>query len=225
MNDIEGLAIEEIIQRYPTESAVEYAGFLEYARLPKHRREDKSGLLEIAEKLGQPSASIVRHKNLYNWDDRVALLDAYEFKREFEQRQSILSKDNERYIEQTRKVKNGLQMQLEKALSVLEGLLDYALMAGREIKTGEILTQDGVLMPTHTRIEMKAKVSDISPLLRAIAHTSRLINDLPTEIVENKIIETSDLSSLTTQEIEELLSKTRAERLSISGIQKLEGTQ
>ena len=94
-------------------------------------------------------------------------------------------------------------------LDVAENLVQSASLAGKLVETGHVIDQDGRRVPTHTEIHMKAKVSDIPRLVDSAVKNTRLVNDLPTEIIRPVLPAPSELSSLSDEALENLRDDNR----------------
>ena len=188
------------IRRLDIESQDAYQGFLQYAWLTGKER--TSG--KVAEILGFSHITVKLWSQEFNWSERVSIVDALRWQREFKEREKLLEKDNQKFAEENRQIKSQAISTSKKMLNVANNLLNSAELIDEMIETGKIETVDGRMVPTHTVIKMKAKISDIPRLVDTAMKVSRLAQDLPTEIVDHQIPIASDLSNLSVEELMDL---------------------
>src|SRR4051812_17680940 len=98
--------IEKLIERYPSETDIDYAAFLYYSSLSPKERISAGVLKKVAEYSGATEYRLSQIRIEHNWTDRALLIDAHNWIVENEKRQALLSQDNEHFIEENREVKN-----------------------------------------------------------------------------------------------------------------------
>lgn len=210
-----GIAIE----RLPDETPDAYSAFLQYAWLMPSQRSCQ----RVADDTGHAVLSCKRWHKDYNWQDRAATVDGIKWIHEFKAREASVAKDNEKFVEENRRIKEqGLEMS-KKMLNVAGKLLDSAELADEIIETDHIMVGDRKVA-LNTTIKMKSKVSDIPRLVDTAIKVTRLVQDLPTEIVEfsEQIPVGSDLKGLSVEQLMALREKNQAilrEKGAIAGIQ------
>lgn len=209
------IAIEKHSEDEPNEA---YQAFLQYVSF--------SGPSRTFEKVvawsGYNAAQIREWARTYEWVKRADGVDAQRWLYEEQKRQEACQADNQEFAENNRKLKKEGQTILSKMLTVSSKLLDAALDANQVKETGWVKTDDGREVPTMTTIEMKAKISDIPRLVATSIQMSRLINDLPTEIVDiNRNIVPSNLANFSWEQLEQLEKDNREVLNRVSGAQKL----
>jgi hypothetical protein len=180
----------------------------------------------VAEKCGYNVGTCRIWQMNNTWLDRASAVDAQRWLHEYKEREKLLKKDNAEFVAENRKVKQQSQKIAQKMLNVAGNLLENAELAGKVLETGHVTTKDGRKVPTHTTIEMKAKISDIPRLAEAAVKISRLAADLPTEIIESLpiVADGKDLGSYTIEELEQMQAKNR-EVLMGKGIQVFDQSQ
>lgn len=210
-----GLAIEKLTK----EPHQAYEAFLQYAWLQYAERT----VARVVKITGLPEFKIQAWFRAFDWQDRASLVDGMRWNHEFRQREAVLSKDNEKFAEMNRSIKErGLAMST-KMLAVAEKLLGDAEISGNIIETDRVTTADGRSVPLMTQINMKAKISDIPRLASTALLLARAIQDLPTEVLDqHKPLPIGDYSELSLEELEAMRSENRQQLALKSGISKVD---
>lgn len=212
--DALGIAIAKL----DSETPEAYQAFLAYAWLQGVDRTLKN----VAEKTGFAHISCKMWSDDNNWKDRAAVIDGLRWKAEYEHRESIIRADNDKFIQQNREIKEqGIKIG-KQMLAVAGNLLNSAELADEVIATDEIETKDGRIVPTYTTIKMKAKISDIPRLVDTAVKVTRLVQDLPTDIIEMDLPVNADLSKLSVEELIELRDKNQRKMREIAAEGKVE---
>lgn len=210
-----GVAIEKL----PDEPSEAYQAFLAYAWLQYGERTYTGA----AQRANMAPQTVSRYAQEFDWANRVSAVDAARWLKEFRDREALTEDDNRRYVEANRDAKDKLLNISQKMVEVAAKLIDSALISDEVIEGDMIQGADGIMYPTSTIINMKAKISDIPRLVDTAAKTMRMINDLPTEAVErNAEFLTQDYSNLSEEEIIALRNQNRLEMLRLGAIEKLE---
>ena len=203
--DWESLGIA--IERIPGEAADAYQGFLQYAWLNGAERSSN----KVAEITGFPLSTVRMWSTSFDWVDRAAVIDGIKWTHEFKKRQAILEKDTLEFADANRKLKmKGLEAS-DKMINTALNLLKKAESVDEIIEGDEVETKDGRMVPTTTVIHMKSKISDIPRLVSTAVTVGRLVQELPTEIIEDRVPIGADLSNLSFEELLELQERNRAE--------------
>lgn len=204
MKPLEYDVLENLIERKDGESSAAYNAFLHYARLSPLDRGADSVDEKIAKTLGKSLSTVRQYKYTYEWENRVQLIDAYQFKLDFDETRNMMKADREKYVEFNREIKSTMMENLKKTTNVIANLLSYADLIGEEKKTGQVELKDGTTAFLYTKVDMKAKLSDIAVLANSVTKCARAINDLPTEVIENKVASNINLNNLDSQQLDEL---------------------
>ena len=220
--DKEYEGLEKAIQRFSEyESGDAYQAFLTYAFLSGKDRT----IERCAEMMGYEKRTIAGWYGSYQWKERADQVDAQRWLRDFRIREQETAKDNRHFIDENRKIKREAIKISQKMLNVASNLLDSAELAGKVIETGEVETIDGRFVKTKTEIHMKAKISDIPRLADVGVKLARAANDLPTEPIDPTIAPTSNLQSLSKEELERMREDNRDILIKHGAVQKLDGLQ
>lgn len=208
MKEFENDTLEKLIEKMDGESAVAYAAFLFYARLAPSERTANIAYPRIAQHCGKPESTIELWKDNYDWDDRAQTVSAFQFKLDFDEMREATRADREKYIEFNREIKKGMMDNLNKTVGVIATLIGYADLIGEEKKTGEIELADGRIVHQYTTVKMAAKVSDIAILANAVVKCAKVINEFPTEIIENKVVvDMNNLDKVPNDQLDEFSEK------------------
>lgn len=198
-----GIAIERILG----EPADAYAAFLQFAWLSGAERTTN----KVAEITGFALSTVRMWSTSFDWVDRAAVVDGIKWTHEFKKRQAILEKDTLEFADANRKLKTEGLAAAHKMIATANRLLEKAEVVDEVIETGMVETKDGRMVPTTTEIHMKSKISDIPRLVSTAVTVGRLVQDLPTEIIEDRVPIGADLSNLSVEELLELQERNRAE--------------
>lgn len=190
-------SLDIAIQRLEHETPEAYQAFLQYAWLQGVDR----CIRVVAEKTGFSVGNMRIWSTDNHWVDRAATIDGLRWMREYKEREKLLEQDNLKFAEENRKIKEKGLRAANKMIDVADHLLQSAEMVDDIIETGHVMTADNRRVPTHTVIKMKAKISDIPRLVDTAIKTSRLVQDLPTEIIENHLPIGTDLRNLSTEDL------------------------
>lgn len=214
-----GLSIA--IEKIEGETTQSYQAFLCYAFLQGTERTYE----EVANRTGfnKDTMRMWAHQN--KWNERVSAIDATRWLKEFEERESLLKSDNEKFVQANRKIKHQTIEQAEALLKLSSKLITRALDADEVIYGDYVETKDGRMIPTTTTIKMQSKVSDIPRLIDTAVKSIRAVNDLPTEVIERITVSDEDLSNLSIEEIIERRNRNRSDMANVSATIKLNGTQ
>lgn len=193
-------SLDLAIAREPDETEAEYECFLKFVSLHGKNRH----INVVAEALGYSHVTLISYHKKNRWSDRASIVDAMAWKRQYEQRLDDQKESNIAFAEKNRLLRERALKISDSALSVCEGLLAKAELADEVIETDKVETKDGRIVPIYTTIKMKAKISDIPPLLTSAIRVARLVQDLPTEIIESKVPATTDIASMSDAELNEL---------------------
>lgn len=188
------------IRKLDSETEDAYQAFLSYAWLVGTERKHAT----VATRLGYILAEIKEWARANDWSERASAVDAIRWTMEMKSRNDLISEDNKRFVQENQQVKNNALRVSQKMLKEAERLLDQALVADEVQETGFITLDDGRQVATTTIVKMKSRVSDIPRLVDTAIKTSRLVQDLPTEIVENHLPLGADLESLSLDELMQL---------------------
>lgn len=203
--DFDALGIS--IERLPEETGQAYQAFLQYAWLQHTDRTNN----KVAEKTGHSLMSIRGWAINHNWVERAALVDGLRFKFEFQQREQLQAEDNAKLITENRQIKlDGIKI-ARRMLTVADNLLNSAEVVDQIIETDHVETKDGRMIPTTTTIHMKAKVSDIPRLVDTAVKVSRLVQDLPTDIIQTQMPAATEVREMTTEQLMALREKVQRE--------------
>lgn len=204
MKELEIDVLESLIEKLDGESASAYSAFLCYAALAPNERAGEIALPKLMDYTGLSENTLKQYREIHEWQERANLVDAYQFKLNFEETREMMKADRVKYVEFNRQIKDQMMENLLKTTGVISTLISYADLIGEEKKTGEFETKDGRILHQFTTVNMKAKVSDIAVLANAVTKCARAINELPTEIIENKIATNIDLNKLQSSELDDL---------------------
>lgn len=185
------------IQRVDGETPDAYQAFLQFCWLQGSDRTTK----EVAKITGFSTHSTSIWSSNHNWAERAAIVDGLRWAHEYKAREATRQKENEKFAKENQSIKEKAMKAANQMLDVAQHLLQSAEIVDDMIETGHVETVDGRMVPTHTVINMKSKVSDIPRLADTAIKISRLVNDLPTEIIASEIPIGSDLKNLTTEEL------------------------
>jgi hypothetical protein len=206
------------IAKLPEETNDNYQAFLAFAWLQGKERSCEL----VAERTGFGLGTCKIWQMQYRWLERASAVDAQRWLHEHSEREKLLAKDNEEFINANRKVKRKSLQLSNKMLGVASKLLDDAEMSGKVTETGMIETKDGRMVPTLTTIEMKAKISDIPRLVDTAVKVARLAADLPTEIINDLGVRPgTDFKDLSLEELQELQASNRKRLLENGAVQSL----
>lgn len=197
-----------------------YQAFLCYVSLSGPARDTETTAIWS----GYTKVQCKEWSEIYNWAARADAVDAQRWLYEEQQRQEFCKSDNIEFADKNREIKKQGQDILSKMLGVASKLLDHALEADEIKEIGHATTDDGRRVAIQTITKMTAKVSDIPRLVSTSITMSRLLNDLPTEIVDNRNIIPSNLQSLSWEELQRLEEDNRDVFSKLSGAQKLGDT-
>lgn len=196
-------SLDIAIEKLPTETNDSYQAFLKFCWLQGKERSPEN----VAEELGYSVMTCRAWSFDHKWLDRADMVDAIKWKHEFTQRERLLEKDNQKFAEQNRHIKDQAMANARKMLNVANNLLAKAEIVDETVETGMVETKDGRMVPTFTEIRMKSKISDIPRLVDTAVKTARLVQDLPTEIIEAQVPVGADISNLSIEEILALREK------------------
>lgn len=204
------------IAKVDRETPDSYQGFLCYASL---KGKDRS-IDRVAQLLGYHVGTVNLWSQQFKWQERSSAVDAQVFIKEQQERDQLTREDNERFARENSKVKDRAIKITNSMLDVAENLLKSATLAGKLVETGHIVDQDGRRVPTHTEIHMKAKISDIPRMVDSAIKNTRLVNELPTEIVRPVLPSSSQLKNMSTEELQQM-SEDNREILVRHGVQSI----
>jgi membrane-bound inhibitor of C-type lysozyme len=180
-----------------TETNDSYQGFLCFVSLKGKQRSTE----RVAQLLGYHEGTVKIWQQNHKWMDRASGVDAQVFIKEQQERDQLTREDNEKFAKENARFKDRALKITNKMMEVAENLLQSATLANKMVETGHVIDAHGRKVPTHTEIHMKAKVSDIPRLVDTAVKTTRLVNELPTDIVRTTIPNSSALSSMTDEEL------------------------
>lgn len=212
--------LRELIEKRDTESATAYTAFLKFARLPESDRRSEVANPILAEFTGLSINTIKQYRHDFEWDERASMIDAYHFKLDFEANRKEFEKDRVKYIEHNRQIKEKSIEHLKGMSNVIGQLISYGELIGKEEPTDFVETKDGRTVPTYTVVNMKAKVADIATLMNSMVKLTRLVNDLPTTIIENRVAPES-LNGKTKDELDAIQEQIAIRRREIEAKQTL----
>lgn len=204
MKELEYDVLESLIEKMDGESTPAYTAFLYYAQLTPPERLADDVIAKVAKYMGREHSTVRLYRQNYDWETRAEMVDAYRFKLDFEESREATRADRMKYVEFNREIKTQMMENLKKTTGVIATLIGYADLIGEEKQTGEIETKDGRKVFQFTTVNMKAKVSDIAILANSVAKCARAINDLPTEVIENKVAANVKLDGLDSDALDAL---------------------
>lgn len=211
MSKMDLSVIEQLIRRDDDEDAAAYGVFCKYAiLLPTERRFDRAAPILVSE-TGFSASEIADMFERFHWTDRVTKIDNYLLRLDIEQRREESQKYNLRYIEANRKLKDDALAARTKAMSVTNTLLGYADLIGKEEPVEYVTTEDGREVPVIVNVEMKAKISDIPQMVKAMSLLTNIINDMPTEIVNNQPVSHKEIDKMDLTELDQTLEEIEKE--------------
>lgn len=196
-----GIAIAQL----ETETNDAYQGFLCFVSLRGKQRSCE----RVAALLGYSEGGVKLWQMNHKWQERSSAVDAQVFIKEQQDRDQLTREDNEKFAKDNAAIKQKALRITAKMMDVAENLLSKAELDGKVVETGIVTTDDGRKVATHTEIHMKAKVSDIPRLVDTAVKVTRLVNELPTEIVRPILPNTSALAKMSEEELNALADDNR----------------
>jgi hypothetical protein len=212
--------IQSLVVREENESDKEYSAFLHYAILSEDNRTIAIETIapSISQKSGLASELIADTQKKFFWDKRLTIVDQHLFMESIKKRREMLEKDAKDFVMESKQfTKKGMEM-VSKLYNLAEDLLRTANLANKVIETGHVITKDGREVPTHTVIQMNARVSDIKGLIECAVKLPQMLASMPNRNINNTMNILNVIKNIDAKSDEDIES---AERQLEDEIQKL----
>lgn len=173
MNEISQETISELIKRIEGESPKAHEAFCRYAMLPESQRTIKQAIALLPESTGLAGATIKEYAKLYRWNERVGSIISYLLMLNIREQREINSELNQEFLETNRKIKRQMMTNAQKLSNLLAKKLEDA--------------EDS---------EIKFKPTDYASVVTAMDKAIKLVNEIPTEIINNRPISNSNIDEI-----------------------------
>lgn len=171
--EIQDEVLNNLTKRRDGESPNAYAAFGHFARMEAKDRVMDKALPIISKKTNLTVWTLREYVTDHKWNERASLIDAYLLKLDILERQKQNAELNLAFIETNRKLKVSMMENLEKGMNLLTA----------------ILSDESVQ-------EMKFKVTDVGSLVKALKEGVALVNEIPTEVINNRPLAVKDFNSI-----------------------------
>lgn len=180
--------LDNLVKRVDGESASAYQAFCAYARLlPTERVFDKA-IPVLAASVNLSESTLRQYAVTFKWNDRCALIDSYLLKLDIQERHAQNNELNLQFIETNRQLKLDQMNNNRRMMELTTKVLNWAMLSGEEKIVEWITDKDGNQVPVKTEVVMKFNPSHIPAMVKALKTGIELVNEIPTEVINNRPI-------------------------------------
>lgn len=188
--------IRELIKRVEGESDAAYSAFCRYALMDEKDRPFEKSIPVLAETSTLSESTIKQYAVNFKWNERVGSIVSYLLMLNIKEQHELNRELNLTFIETNREVRIELMEAIKKTTTLLTKTLNWAMVANEEKVTEWIVDSHGNEVPVKTEVKMAFKPADIPALFTALKKGVELVNEIPTEIINNRPISNVNVSSI-----------------------------
>lgn len=186
--------IRSLIEKRPNESTNAYIAFVTWATTPVNERLDVDATnRRIAAKTGLEVGTIQTYRQIYEWEERAAQVEAWKFEQQIKAEQKVLEQDAKSRGEKLRKLKNDVVDILPRLVEEARNMLD------------------------NPDIMKKATPNTAARFMEATVKCANALAGIPIEGVEVKLFKNVDYSAATPEELDALDEQYHKEILQLTG--------
>lgn len=196
--ELQKLVAEYSIEKLPLEPLRAYTAFLSYINLSFKERQKWLGIL--SKDLGLPTMMLNAWKDKYDWEKRTELIEAKrQIKNEVIREREVQSQMKQ-IVDNNKEVQARITRMGRQVLDVLE---DFAKN----------------ILPK--RID-KITNNEYCKMMNDTVKNMRLVSDLPTDIVESRILSPEELENMSVEEVQAFFESKKENVAKLSAMSKLE---
>lgn len=196
MSKLSDDVIKELIKRVGGESDAAYSAFCRYAMLDEKERPFEKSIPTLAELVNLSPITLKQYAVVHKWNERVGSIVSYLLMQSIKEQHELNRELNLTFLETNRAVRVELMQNISKTTNLLSNVLNWALIANEEKITGYVTDENGDQVPVTTEVKMAFKPSDIPALFTALKKGVELVNEIPTEIINNRPISNVNINQI-----------------------------